>query len=301
MKNKIVITTGDVNGIGAEVTIKALNTLRPKNVVLISNRKILDFYGGLDFGCEIIEIPYDSEILPGQVTKESGEFAFQAVKKACEVGAKAIVTAPISKEAIQLAGYNFDGHTEILEHYLAREGQKAEMLFVAGEFRVLLLTRHCALKDIKITSDLLKDKIARLVASLNIENPKLALCGLNPHAGENGILGCEEKDVIIPTVLELQKQGVYITLPLPSDTLFIGASEAFGQGHKIPYDCYVAMYHDQGLIPMKVIVGKRAVNMTIGLDVIRTSPCHGTAFDIAGKNVADPTSMIEAIRVVAGV
>lgn len=301
MKNKIVITTGDVNGIGAEVTIKALNTLRLKNVVLISNRKILDFYGGLDFGCEIIEIPYDSEILPGQVTKESGEFAFQAVKKACEVGAKAIVTAPISKEAIQLAGYNFDGHTEILEHYLAREGQKAEMLFVAGEFRVLLLTRHCALKDIKITSDLLKDKIARLVASLNIENPKLALCGLNPHAGENGILGCEEKDVIIPTVLELQKQGVDITLPLPSDTLFIGASEAFGQDHKIPYDCYVAMYHDQGLIPMKVIAGKRAVNMTIGLDVIRTSPCHGTAFDIAGKNVADPTSMIEAIRVVAGV
>ena len=132
MKNKIVITTGDVNGIGAEVTIKALNTLRPKNVVLISNRKILDFYGGLDFGCEIIEIPYDSEILPGQVTKESGEFAFQAVKKACEVGAKAIVTAPISKEAIQLAGYNFDGHTEILEHYLAREGQRLKCFLSQG-------------------------------------------------------------------------------------------------------------------------------------------------------------------------
>lgn len=296
MKNKIVITTGDVNGIGAEVTIKALNQLRPENVVLISNQKILDFYGGLNFDCEIVEIPYVASVLPGVITRESGEFSFQAVKKACELRPKAIVTAPISKEAIQLAGYKFDGHTEILEHYLARDNQKAEMLFVAGGFRVLLLTRHCALKDIKITSEMLKEKVLRLVQSLNINNPRLALCGLNPHAGENGILGCEEKDVIIPTVLELQKSGVNISLPLPSDTLFIEASEAFKIGVKPPYDCYIAMYHDQGLIPMKIIAGKNAVNMTIGLDIIRTSPCHGTAFDIAGKNIANPTSMIEAIK-----
>ena len=296
MKNKTVITTGDVNGIGAEVTIKALNVLRPENVVLISNRKILDFYGGLDFDCEIIEIPYESQILCGDVTKESGEFAFQAVKKACELHPRAIVTAPISKEAIQLAGHNFDGHTEILEYYLAHDDQRAEMLFVAGEFRVLLLTRHCALRDINITKDLIIEKISRLVQGLKQANPNLALCGLNPHAGENGVLGKEENDIIIPAVIELRNRGIDISLPQPSDTLFIGAADAFSRGQKPPYDCYVAMYHDQGLIPMKVIAGKRAVNVTIGLDVLRTSPCHGTAFDIAGKNIADPASMIEAIK-----
>jgi len=296
LKNKIVITTGDVNGIGAEVTIKALNFLRPENVVLITNKKILDYYGGLDFDCDIFEMPYEGEICAGCVTKESGDFSFRAVKKACDLRPKAIVTAPISKEAIQLAGHDFDGHTEILEYYLAKDRQKAEMLFVAKDFRVLLLTRHCALKNVNITKELIIEKVNRLVDCLGVKNPKIALCGLNPHAGENGVLGNEEKELIIPAVVELQKRGIDISLPLPSDTLFIGAAEAFKSDLKMPYDCYLAMYHDQGLIPMKIIAGKKAVNVTIGLDVLRTSPCHGTAFDIAGKNVANPESMIEAIK-----
>ena len=135
---KIVITTGDPNGIGAEITIKALNKLDlPQNkIALISNKKILDYYGKLDKDYEIIEVPYDSDICPGKITKESGEFSFQSVKLACEIGAEAIVTAPVAKNALYLAGHNFNGQTEILQKYLAHDKQLAEMLFVAGNFRV---------------------------------------------------------------------------------------------------------------------------------------------------------------------
>lgn len=295
MKNKIVVTTGDVNGIGAEITIKALKKLGCRDIVLVSNRKVLDFYGGSDLDCELVEIPYNADILPGQITKESGEFSFLSLKKACELRPKTIVTAPVAKEAMHLAGHFYNGQTEVLEYFLAHDGQRAEMLFVAGGFRVLLLTRHCALKSVEITPELIKDKVERLVKALKIQAPKLALCGLNPHAGEHGILGTEEQNIIIPAALELQKKGIDITLPQPSDTLFLGAADAFRKGVNPPYDCYIAMYHDQGLIPMKVIAGKLAVNVTIGLDILRTSPSHGTAFDIAGKGIANPDSMIEAI------
>ncbi len=301
MKDKILITTGDVNGIGPEVTIKALRALgRHDDVVLVSNRRVLEFYDGTDLACELLELPYDGAILPGKITAESGDFSFRAVELACKLRPKAIVTAPIAKEAIQLAGHNFSGHTEILQRYLAHDGQQAEMLFVAGGFRVLLLTRHCALKDIKITRKMIVEKIMRLVEALPKKSLRLALCGLNPHAGENGILGVEENEIIVPAVEDLHALGIDITRPQPSDTLFIGAAEAYRAGLALPYDCYVAMYHDQGLIPMKIIAGKKAVNVTIGLDVLRTSPCHGTAFDIAGQNIANPDSMIEAIKFAAG-
>ena len=301
MKDKILITTGDVNGIGPEVTIKALRALgRHDDVVLVSNRRVLEFYDGTDLACELLELPYDGVILPGKITAESGDFSFRAVELACKLRPKAIVTAPIAKEAIQLAGHNFSGHTEILQRYLAHDGQQAEMLFVAGGFRVLLLTRHCALKDIKITRKMIVEKIMRLVEALPKKSPRLALCGLNPHAGENGILGVEENEIIVPAVEDLHALGIDITRPQPSDTLFIGAAEAYRAGLALPYDCYVAMYHDQGLIPMKIIAGKKAVNVTIGLDVLRTSPCHGTAFDIAGQNIANPDSMIEAISFTLG-
>ncbi len=295
MKDKILITTGDANGIGAEITIKALKHFDCSNIVLVSNRKILDFYGGSSLNCELIEIPFDADVCTGMVTKESGEFAFKAVETACRFRPKAIVTAPLSKEAIQLAGHNFSGHTEILEYFLARDEQKAEMLFVADGFRVLLLTRHVPLSKVKISRELVIEKVTRLVKSLPVAKPKLALCGVNPHAGENGFLGNEEIDVLIPAVEDLRKMGVDITLPLPSDTLFLGAADALKMNKKPPYDCYIAIYHDQGLIPMKLLAGKNAVNVTIGLDVLRTSPSHGTAFDIAGKNIANPESMIAAI------
>ena len=294
-KDKIAITTGDPNGIGAEITIKALNKLDlPQDrVVIISNKKILDFYGKLRKDYQIIEIPFDASIDPGKLTKECGEFSFQSVKLACEISPKAIVTAPVAKQALHLAGHKFNGQTEILQKYLAHDRQLAEMLFAAGNFRVLLLTRHMALKDIQITKDMVVQKISNLreffVNKLQIAEPKFALCGFNPHAGEDGILGREEIDILIPAVNELRAKGVNITNPLPADTLFIKA---------LNYDCCVANYHDQGLIPIKTIAGDKTVNMTIGLDIIRTSPGHGTAFDIAGKDIANETGMIEAIKAV---
>lgn len=302
---KIAITTGDPNGIGAEITIKALNRLDlpVQDIVLISNKKILNYYGRLDKDYEIIEIPFDSEIETGKVTTECGEFSFKSVKKACEIGAKAIVTAPVAKNSLYLAGHKFNGQTEILQKYLAHDNQLAEMLFLANNFKVLLLTRHVALKNINLTKELVVEKILNLREffrqHFNIENPKFALCGFNPHAGEDGILGKEEIDILIPAVDKLREKGVNITKPLPADTLFVEAArEYFEEQTSVKYDCYIANYHDQGLIPIKTVAGDKTVNMTIGLDIIRTSPGHGTAFDIAGKNIADETGMIEAIKAV---
>ena len=202
-----------------------------------------------------------------------------------------------------MAGHKFNGQTEILQKYLAHENQLAEMLFIAKNFRVLLLTRHVALKDINLTREIVIEKVLNLRVffkqHFKIENPKFALCGFNPHSGEDGILGKEEINILIPAVAELQEKGVNITNPLPADTLFVGASrEYFDDVSQPEYDCYIANYHDQGLIPIKTVAGDKTVNMTIGLDIIRTSPGHGTAFDIAGKNVADETGMIEAIKAV---
>lgn len=300
--NKIAITTGDPNGIGAEITIKALRQLdlSEDKVVIVSNKKILDFYGTLDKNYEIIEIPYNENIEPGKVTKFAGEFSFQSLKKVCELKPKAIVTAPVAKNALHLAGHHFNGQTEILQKYLSHDNQLAEMLFVAKNFRVLLLTRHCALKDINITKDIVITKIQNLVKTFEkhfgIHNPKFALCGFNPHSGEDGILGTEEIDILIPAVQELQKLGINITMPLPADTLFVKAAKHYYKNEKDEFDCYIANYHDQGLIPIKTVAGNKTVNTTIGLDIIRTSPGHGTAFDIAGKNLASPDGMIAAIK-----
>ena len=302
--NKIAITTGDINGIGTEITIKALNVLDvpEEDVVIITNESNLSNYPKLKYNYEIIDIPFDGSVEFGKISKESGEFSFNCLKKACEISPKAIVTAPISKESFNIAGHKYNGQTEVLEHFLARDGQKAEMLFVSKGFNVLLLTRHCPLKDINISSELIIDKVLRLqdffCKYYKNKNPHFALCALNPHAGEGGILGKEEDMIIKPAVTELRDRGVDITNPLPADTLFIKAGQNYLKGENAPYDCYIAMYHDQGLIPVKTIAGSKTVNMTIGLDIIRTSPSHGTAFDIAGKNIANPDSMIEAIKCV---
>lgn len=304
MNDKILITTGDPNGIGAEVTIKALKALDlpTESVALISNKKILDFYGILDKDYELIEIPYEAPIMPGQAVKESGEFVFQSLKKAAELHPKAIVTAPVSKFALYLAGHFYSGQTEILQKFLSHDKQHAEMLFLANDFRVLLLTRHCPVKEIKFTKQDVINKVELiqdfLVNRMNIQNPKLALCGLNPHAGEDGVLGTEEKEIMIPACMELISKGIDITTPQPSDTLFYSAAQGYLKPHKVPYDCYIAVYHDQGLIPIKTVAGIKTVNMTIGLDILRTSPGHGTAFDIAGQNIADESGMIEAIKAV---
>lgn len=299
---KIAITTGDPNGIGAEITIKALNLLNlpTKDIVIITNSKVLNTYGKIHNNYEIIDVDYNGKVLAGEITAEAGDLAYRLLEKACEIKPKYIVTAPTSKEAMHLAGHHFNGQTEVLEHFLARGGQKAEMLFVAKDFRVLLLTRHCALKDIKLTKELIIEKVERLRSyfqnKLFIKKPSFALCALNPHAGEGGILGDEEEKIMIPAVEALRTRGINITNPLPADNLFIKGVQSYLKGEKQTYDCYIACYHDQGLIPMKAAASDKTVNMTIGLDIIRTSPSHGTAFDIAGKNIACPDSMIEAIK-----
>ena len=304
-KKKLAITLGDFNGIGPEVTVKALNKLDipGQNIVLIGSKSLLT---GLNRDYEIIEIPFEKSMInTGKETKQAGEFSYQCLQKACEMAnndkVSAIVTAPVSKNALHLAGYNFSGQTEILEKNLAdkEKNEKAEMLFVCKDFRVLLLTRHLPLKDVKITKELLTEKLQRIDSVLkqkfSVKSPSIALCSLNPHAGENGILGDEEIKEFTPAVEILKAKGIDVTYPKPADTLFAKAAKAFLTGQKQPYDVYCACYHDQGLIPIKALAMNKTVNMTVGLKVIRTSPAHGTAYDIAGKNIADETSITEAI------
>ena len=203
---------------------------------------------------------------------------------------------------MNLGGHKFSGQTEVLEKFLAHDGQKAEMLFVSKDFRVLLLTRHLPLKEVskKLTKGLIIEKIERLRSyfqnRLYVSRPSFAICSLNPHAGENGLIGEEEEKIMLPAIEAVRNRGINITNPLPADTLFINGVQNYLNGEKMPYDCYIACYHDQGLIPIKSVSVGKTVNMTIGLDIIRTSPSHGTAFDIAGKNIANPESMMEAIK-----
>ena len=161
---KIAILTGDPNGIGPEITIKALNLLDlpPKDIVLISNSKVLNSYGKLNNNYEILEVEFKGKIESGKISADAGEFAYKCLEKACEIKPQFIVTAPTSKEAMHLAGRNFNGQTEILEKFLAHDRQKAEMLFVAKDFRVLLLTRHVALKDVILTKEIIIEKVERL-------------------------------------------------------------------------------------------------------------------------------------------
>ena len=295
--NKIAITTGDPNGIGAEITIKALNLLNlpTKDIVIISNSKVLNTYGQINNNYEIIELDYSQKVIPGEGSASAGDFAYRALEKACDIKPKFIVTAPTSKEAMHLAGHKFNGQTEILEKQLAHDRQKAEMLFVSKDFRILLLTRHCALKDVSnlLTKDVIVEKVERLRSyfqnKLLIKKPSFALCALNPHAGEDGHLGMEEIDTIIPTFEELKAQGINIIGPLPADTMF-------QQKYIEKADAFLTMYHDQGLPVLKYAGFDCGYNTTLGLPYIRTSVDHGTALDLAGTTKADPGSLFAAVE-----
>lgn len=306
MNKPIAITLGDFNGIGPEIVVKALNRLDlpQENILLIGSSELVK---DLNKKYNVLELPFEHSWLNiGKETKEAGNFSYNCILKACELAKadkiKAIVTAPVSKNAMHLAGHNFSGQTEVLEKNLANPvvDEKAEMLFVSKDLRVLLLTRHVALKDVKITKELLLEKLKRinrvLKQNFGIPKPKIALCSLNPHAGENGILGNEEIEVFLPAVKDLNNDGINVFGPFPSDTLFAKAAHPYVNGDAQPYDVYCACYHDQGLIPVKVLAMNNTVNTTVGLSVIRTSPAHGTAYDIAGKNIADESSMICAIE-----
>ncbi len=230
-----------------------------------------------------------------QSGQASMRFVSDAIDNALAGKIDALVTAPISKEAWNLAGYRkYPGHTELLTERCKSRG--SVMMFVGGPFRVALATIHEALFEIrhhfKIGTvfqaiDLSNEALQRY---FGIEKPRIAVAGLNPHAGENGQFGDEEERIIAPAILMAQEAGIHAEGPFPPDTLFHQALDG-------RYDCIVAMYHDQGLIPVKLLAFEKAVNVTVGLPIIRTSPDHGTAYDIAGKNKANPSSMMEAIRV----
>lgn len=289
---KICITTGDLLGIGEEITIKALNSLNlPEKSVVIIGKNINKH----------LKIHYETiEIDPS----DNGRHCFLALEEASKLALKgdvnAIVTAPVSKEALYKSGYKYSGQTEILEKFLGDKEHKAEMMFISDDLRVLLLTRHLALKDIVLDEKTIIKKVLRtnrfLVERCGILKPKFALCALNPHAGENGILGSEEKDIMLPAVEKLKAQGIDMTPPLSADGLFAGVGARYLNGDKQLYDCILASYHDQGLCPVKALCFKKVVNTTIGLKVIRTSPSSGTAYDIAGKGIADPSGMEEAVK-----
>ena len=315
--NKIAITMGDPAGIGPEIILKALShpDIDPQMFCIIGNREIFvreekQTGANLPENINFIDIPFDiSKIKTGHESSDSGELSYLCLERACKMvlneEISSIVTAPVSKDAINKAGYKYSGQTEILEKFLGKgDKDKAEMLFATATsgLRVFLLTRHLSLKDVPnvLSVESMVKSIKILYRSLKedfyIKSPKIFVCSLNPHAGENGLLGREEIEVIIPAINSLKDCGVDIEGPFPADTIFAKAAKAYINNKKQPCDCYVTCYHDQGLIPMKVLAMDKAVNVTIGLPVLRTSPAHGTAFDIAGKNQACYQSMFEAIK-----
>ena len=285
---KIAITTGDKRGIGKEIVKKALDRLPfLKDDILIIGEKI-------DVDYDFIEIN----------EKENGKFCYKSLEYACNLAKegkiKGIVTAPVSKYELHKSNYNFSGQTEIIESLLARDNQKAQMIFIANDLKVMLLTRHCALNEVKLNIEdvILQTEILNnfLYEKYKIQRPKIALCALNPHCGEGGILGREEIEVLNPAVEVLLKKGIDITYPISADALFAKVGKEYLNNKKLSYDAILACYHDQGLCPVKALAFDKAINTTIGLDIIRTSPSSGTAYDIAGKNIADCSSMEEAIK-----
>lgn len=288
---KIAITTGDKFGIGKELTFKALDFLNPhKDDVLIIGEKIENLKTDYDF----LEIQEEN----------NGIFCYKSLESACKLAKdkkiKSLVTAPVSKLELHKAGYYFNGQTEVIESLLANKNQKAQMIFIANELKVMLLTRHCALNEVKLDIDeiIFQTEILNnfLIDKYKIKNPKIALCALNPHCGEGGILGNEEIKILNPAVEKLNKKGINITYPISADALFARVGKEFLNKQKLSYDAILSCYHDQGLCPIKALAFDKAINTTIGLDIIRTSPSSGTAYDIAGKNIANPDSMIEAVN-----
>ncbi len=324
-KNVLIIALGDPAGIGTEITLKALGSkylnenIEPLLVGCKSN--IYSTYSRLinhgiknipnPSNINIVDIPSEKDFIPGVVSKHTGEASFKwllnATNLLLEGNAKALVTAPISKIAWHKAGHKFAGQTELLGKLT---NKKTSMLFTAispkngWRFNTLLATTHIPLNEVnnKLTKKLINHKLDTL---LNFclkfkENPLIQIAGLNPHAGEEGKIGIEEKNLIIPIVNEwkLNNPGVKICGPIPPDTCWISSADAWN-GIKIENaapDGILALYHDQGLIPVKLIAFDQAVNTTLGLPFIRTSPDHGTALDIAGKFKARETSMVAAIN-----
>lgn len=296
LKPKIAITLGDPAGVGPEVVYKSLVSnalLRLADFTVIGDKKSFFIKPSCYQNIKFIHIPTTlSEIKPGKASAQGGIASYNYIKKAVELALKkevdAIVTAPVSKVSWKLAGLKFEGHTELLQELT--KSRQVEMLMVAGRLRTLLLTRHIPITE--VPSAISTKKIigaVSLVVKLFGDDIRVAICGLNPHAGDAGLIGEEESKIIVPAVRHLLKKKLKVVGPLPSDSAFI--KMFCGE-----FDICISMYHDQGIIPLKVLYPEKVVNVTLGLPFLRTSPGHGVAFDIAGKDKADSSAMIEAIR-----
>lgn len=299
---KLGITCGDINGIGPEIVVKAIKNIKgdykfyligPKNIWLnvISRNKIDDFSN-----LEFVDIGRFTQNL-GTPTSFSGRAALKAIQESIrlwdEKEIDVIVTAPISKEAIAKAGSKFPGHTEMFADHF--KSKKFVMMFLSRSFFAALATIHISIKEVPkhITRELLETKISVVKSSLindfGLKSPKVAILGLNPHAGEADLIGSEESEIIQPVIKRLSANKFGIYGPFSPDGFF-------GQKEYKRFDCVFGMYHDQVLIPFKLLNFNSGVNFTAGLPLIRTSPDHGTAFNLAGKNLADYRSMLEAIK-----
>ncbi|CAN5488362.1 4-hydroxythreonine-4-phosphate dehydrogenase PdxA [soil metagenome] len=317
-KPRIGITLGDINGIGPEVVIKALSDPRILTMitpVIYGSSRVLSYYRKLmgledlnystvktkgQFFPKAINIvncwEEEIRITPGQPSKEGGHAALLSLKRAVEEIKENLidgfVTAPIDKNTIYGDDFPFRGHTEFLTQTF--EATESLMLMVGDSLKVGLVTEHLPLKDVSkhITKERVELKIRLLELSLKkdfqILKPKIAVLGLNPHAGDEGLIGDEENLVIKPVINDLKSKGKLVFGPFPADGFF-------GSGQHKKYDGIIAMYHDQGLIPFKYIDFENGVNFTAGLPTVRTSPDHGTAYSISGKNLADESSLRQAI------
>jgi len=315
---KLAITMGDPGGVGPEVIVKALDSPAIRNIcmpIVIGDPSIIEETLSLleiALKARVIESPEEykhikgainiigpdekAEFIKNKPTARGGKACAGYIKKAVELALNGqvdgIVTAPISKEALKMADIQWPGHTEMLAH-LTKTKDYAMML-AGGPLRVILVTIHTALKNVP---DLItKQKILKTIRlakyaceMLNIKKPVIAVAGLNPHAGEAGMFGDEEINKIAPAIKEAIREGIPVSGPYPPDTIFHKA-------YKGEVDIVVCMYHDQGLIPLKMVAFDKGVNVTVGLPFVRTSPDHGTAYDIAWQGKANPASMIEAIK-----
>jgi 4-hydroxythreonine-4-phosphate dehydrogenase len=317
---RIAVTLGDPNGVGPEVVLKCLSDsrlLKFMEPVVIGSAHVFQVHanklGYRDLRIHVVQQPPEHlqdggitvldvaggekpEVRFGEVTREAGALAMKAVEVATDLclqgDAAAMVTAPISKEAIALAGYDAPGHTEFIAR---RAGSEAHtMMLVSDELRVGLVTGHIPIWDVpkSVTCETILEKIRVIGASLaqdfGIDRPKIAVLGLNPHAGDGGVLGREEVDAIVPAINQACEEGILVFGPFPADSFF-------GIGAYRLYDAVLAMYHDQGLIPFKTLAFESGINYTAGLSIVRTSPDHGTAFNIAGEGKASPGSMRSAL------
>lgn len=320
-KEKIIIgvTHGDINGIGYEVILKALSDNRVLELctpIIYGSPKVWGFYkrqleiNGCNFNLinsakevklrniNLINCTDDEiKVELGQATAEAGAASLAALERATDDlksgEIHALVTAPISKENIQSTNFKFPGHTEYLEEKLG-EGKEALMMLVNENLRVAVATGHIPLSNVAetISEELLLRKLRILNESLKkdfmIVRPRIAVLGLNPHAGDKGVIGREEEEIVIPALKKAEEEGILCFGPYPADGFF-------GSDNYRRFDAILAMYHDQGLIPFKALAMESGVNFTAGLPITRTSPDHGTAFDIAGKNEASELSLLASI------